>query len=46
MQPGFEVVEVNGKRLRGKSQNEATHLIAEAFNSANRTMTFIVIPNN
>ena len=46
MQPGFEIVEVNGKRLRGKSQSEATHLVSEAFNNANQTMTFIVIPNN
>ena len=44
LQPGFEVVEVDGKRLRGKSQSEATHLVAEAFNSTNQTMTLIVIP--
>ena len=44
IQPGFEIVEVDGKRLRGKSQSEATHLVAEAFNNTNQTMTFIVIP--
>ena len=44
VQSGFEIVEVDGKRLRGKSQSEATHLVAEAFNNTNQTMTFIVIP--
>ena len=46
MQRGFELVEVDGKRLRGKSESEARHMLAEAFNNTNQTMTFIVIPNN
>ena len=46
MQRGFEIVEVDGKRLRGKSESEATHVLAEMFNTDNQTMTFIVIPNN
>ena len=45
-QSGFELVEVDGKRLRGKSESEAGQLLAEAFNSNNQTMTFIVIPNS
>ena len=44
-QPGFEIVEVDGKRVRGKSQSVATQLLAEAFNNNQATMTFIVIPN-
>jgi len=45
VQPGFEIVEVDGVRLRGRTHDEAAMLLAQAFNSENPTIELIVIPN-
>ncbi len=45
MQPGFEIVQVDNIRIRGKSYHDAAREIADAFKSKGLTVQFIVIPN-
>lgn len=44
MQPGFEVVQVDEQRIRGRTYTEAVEAIAEAYNSDSPTIKIIVIP--
>ena len=43
MQPGYEVVQVDEQRIRGRTYTEAMEAIAEAYNSDCPTIKLIVI---
>lgn len=45
VKPGFEVVQVDDKRIRGKTYTEAVESIAESYHSDSPTIKLIVIPN-
>ncbi len=45
LQPGFEIVQVDNTRIRGKSYHDAAREIADAFKSDGPTVQFLVIPN-
>lgn len=44
IQPGFEILEVEGVKLNGKTHGEVVQVMAEAFMSHNQTLKLIVIP--
>ncbi len=43
MQPGYEVVQVDEQRIRGRTYTEAMEAITEAYNSDSPTIKLIVI---
>ena len=43
-QPGFEIVEVDGVRVKGKTNDEAVYTLAKAYGSASDSIKLIVIP--
>ena len=46
VQPGYEVVQVDEQRIRGRTYTEAMEAIAEAYNSDTPTIKLIVIPGS
>ena len=45
LQPGFEIVQVDNIRIRGKSYHNAAREIADTFKTEGQTVQFVVIPN-
>ena len=43
-QPGFEIVEVDGVRVRGMTHNSAARQMAAAFRSERPTIELVVVP--
>lgn len=44
LKPGFEIVEVDGVRVKGKTNDEAVYTLAKAYGSASDSIKLIVIP--
>lgn len=44
IQPGFEIVEVDGVRVKGMTHDEAARTMAQAFSTEKPTIELTVIP--
>ena len=44
IQPGFEIVEVDGVRVKGMTHGEAARTLAQAFSTEQPTIELAIIP--